>query len=120
MNAPSMKGQKGVNRDISFWTKVDQKGPSDCWPWLASVNKDGYGQFWIGYTFVPAHRYAYVFKHQEALPEGTIICHHCDNPKCCNPNHLFAGTTQDNVSDKMHKGRWSNQYAKQRRVADGA
>lgn len=92
-------------RDKLFWDKVKQEGPDDCWPWLASTNKDGYGQFWIGYTFVPAHRYAYVFKYQQRLSEGILICHHCDNPACCNPNHLFEGTVKDNVSDKMRKGR---------------
>ena len=92
-------------RDELFWSKVDEKGPDDCWNWKASVSKDGYGQFWIGYTFVPSHRYTYVFRTQKRLEEGTLICHHCDNPRCCNPNHLFEGSALDNAKDRKSKGR---------------
>lgn len=95
------------NRDELFWSKVKEGGPDECWPWLAAIDRDGYGRFWIGYTFVPAHRYAFAYKYGEALNQKDIICHHCDNPKCCNPGHLFKGTTHDNVIDKMRKGRHS-------------
>lgn len=105
MTTGSKKGQKSINRDESFWSKVDQKGPMDCWPWLASCNKDGYGQFWIGYTMVPAHRYAYVYKSEKKLDEKVMILHHCDNPACCNPNHLFEGNALDNARDRVSKGR---------------
>jgi hypothetical protein len=98
-----------MERDGLFWAKVKQGGPSDCWPWLASKSKDGYGQFWIGDTFVPAHRYAYAYSTQEYINSEDIICHHCDNPGCCNPGHLFKGTVQSNVTDKMLKGRHSYQ-----------
>jgi hypothetical protein len=96
------------SRDYMFWEKVDQLGPTECWPWKASTNKDGYGQFWIGYTFVPAHRYAFAYKSKQAIPKGILVCHHCDNPKCCNPNHLFLGTIKDNMEDKIRKGRQGN------------
>ena len=96
------------SRDKLFWDKVDQQGPDDCWNWKASVNRDGYGQFWIGYTFVPSHRYAYVYHSKKALTPGILICHHCDNPRCCNPNHLFEGTAQDNAKDRISKGRQGN------------
>jgi len=101
----SFKGKKNVNIEESFWAKVDQQGPDDCWEWKASCNRDGYGQFWIGHTFVPAHRFAYVVKYNEKISSKDIICHRCDNTKCCNPNHLFKGTTFDNVKDKLQKGR---------------
>ena len=89
-----------------FWSKVKLGETSeDCWLWLASVNKDGYGQFWVGDRFVPAHRYAYVYFASEPISPEDLICHTCDNPACCNPHHLFKGTIQDNVDDKMRKGR---------------
>jgi hypothetical protein len=89
-----------------FWDKVDIKGPNDCWNWKASTDKDGYGQYWIGNTFVRAHRFAFMFNHS-CIKEGNLVLHNCDNSRCCNPDHLFEGTVQDNVKDKMTKGRHS-------------
>ena len=93
-------GQKNIDRDLSFWSKVNKKDSWKCWPWIASTNKDGYGQFWIGSTFVGSHRYAWELTRKCKVPEGKSILHMCDNPVCCNPDHLYCGTQKDNIRDR--------------------
>lgn len=57
-----------------------------------------------GREYVRAHRLAYAL-HYGQDPAGMVVCHRCDNPSCVNPEHLFLGTQQDNIDDKMRKGR---------------
>lgn len=99
-------GQKNIDRELSFWSKVDIRGKHDCWNWNASTKRGGYGQFWIGHTFVGAHRYAYECQHEYELPPGTSVLHHCDNPSCCNPRHLYLGTQSENNRDRYKRNRF--------------
>lgn len=88
-----------------FWPKVDVCGRDECWPWLASRHRQGYGQ--IGDSnggLLRAHRVAWSLANGPA-PEGMSVLHKCDNPPCCNPAHLFLGTQLDNVRDAIAKGR---------------
>ena len=89
-----------------FDQKVIKK--EGCWDWKGSIYKNGYGFIPIhenGKKFSSlAHRLSYEL-HIGPIPEGFIVCHRCDNPKCTNPDHLWIGTTQDNVDDKIRKGR---------------
>lgn len=92
--------------DVRFWSKVDRRGSDECWPWTAAArNKnEGYGAFWYQGRHHPAQRMALVLTGTE-VPAGMVVCHKCDNPPCCNPAHLFVGTTQDNDADRKAKGR---------------
>lgn len=87
-----------------FWNKVDVRGEDDCWEFQGALNSTGRGAFSIGRKNIKAHRYAYETK-VGAIPDGMLVCHHCDNGKCCNPKHLFLGTMADNVRDMINKGR---------------
>ena len=88
-----------------FWRRVDASdGPDACWPWTRSRFDAGYGCVWADGRAQKAHRIAWRFVHGP-IPEGARILHRCDNPPCCNPNHLFAGSMRDNTLDMVAKGR---------------
>ena len=77
-----------------------------CWVWQGGKDEDGYGALlWRHGQESRAHRVAYKLAFG-AIPEGAMICHHCDNPPCCNPLHLFVGNGQINHDDMVAKGRW--------------
>ncbi len=89
-----------------FWSKVDIKGPDECWEWKAGKNHFGYGAFQMNLPrrSMGAHRYAFYFVHLH-WPEPMAI-HTCDNRACCNPAHIIEGTQADNMHDMAQKGRW--------------
>lgn len=93
--------QKYIDR---FNSKVDIRGPNDCWNWTAYKIPTGYGQYWADGTMKSSHRIAWEIANGP-IPDGMFVCHKCDNKTCVNPNHLFLGSHQDNMKDRNSKGR---------------
>lgn len=90
---------------LRFFSKVSQSATSaGCLEWQAGKNPRGYGEINIGGLKYLAHRIAHYLHYRED-PCGLCVCHHCDNPMCCNALHLFLGTDADNNADRNRKGR---------------
>ena len=89
-----------------FWSKVAVYRPGVCWEWRAAKHEHGYGIFRspTGAGTVRAHRVAWALANATEIDAATTINHTCDNPGCCNPGHLYAGTQAENVAD-MHRRR---------------
>lgn len=101
---PKSTEELGTDVPSRFWERVAVKSPSECWPWLGSVDRDGYGRASLKGKKMLASRLAYILATGKN-PEDLLVCHHCDNPPCCNPSHLYAGTKSDNERDKFKRGK---------------
>lgn len=93
-----------------FWSHVDQRGPTECWPWKITRFKDGYGSFSLGGRTVLAHRVAFQLSDGRTTDAAPFVLHDCDYKPCCNPAHLFAGTHSRNMQDMVDRVR--GPYAK--------
>lgn len=95
-----------------FWAKVSIKEDDNlCWEWMGSTNTRGYGHTEFNGVATAASRKAYMLHNNIILQDRKmLVCHSCDNPVCCNPKHLFLGTSKDNVRDMVKKGRGKGQY----------
>jgi hypothetical protein len=88
-----------------FWGRVKVGHKNECWPWLGGQKGNGYGQFNPKEgTSIVASRMAWILTHGK-ISRKLHVCHKCDNPICCNPNHLFPGTPSQNLQDAINKGR---------------
>jgi hypothetical protein len=86
-----------------FWAKVEKS--DGCWEWTGARLRRGYGRIRVTrQRQMLAHRMSWELAYGP-IPEGLYVCHHCDNPPCVRPDHLFLGTNSDNMVDAHQKGR---------------
>lgn len=100
---------KKVDRDYLFTRRIKKAGPNECWVWDGRTDKHGYGYLTVrdGYKTKSVKATRWVMeKHlgRKLNPEEWVL-HSCDNPPCCNPNHLRLGTAKDNARDRVNRGR---------------
>ncbi len=96
-------GAKRGTATERFWRFVI-KTDGGCWEWSGCRTAQGYGQLRVGNRSLNAHRLSWEM-HVGPIPEGMLVCHHCDNRPCVNPAHLFVGDYKDNARDMVNKGR---------------
>ena len=95
-----------------FWSKVEKGVGSACWEWSGSRDQDGYGTLLIDSRRsssmrgkrVRAHRFS-ASLHFGMFDQRLLVCHHCDNPRCVRPDHLYLGDPQSNSHDRSVRGR---------------
>lgn len=111
-NSIGLKTRRGAGLPYSL---EELKGncdfpPSGCWVWRGDKRPKGYGVVIHAGIRIAAHRLAYALAHPGKDIDSYLVLHHCDNPPCINPDHLYAGTYKDNNTDTVKRGRYKNQY----------
>lgn len=106
----AVANQSGLLRGLPAQERFRRqyKKGEECWEWTGGTDRQFYGRFSAelhGVMHTKAHRYSWALQHGVPIPDGMVVCHSCDNPRCVNPAHLWLGTQDDNMRDKISKGR---------------
>ena len=101
----SVMPRKGRGPIKSFSDRLELDEETGCWNWTGARARDGYGRMKRGGKSIAAHRYAFE-KLVAPIPDGACVLHSCDNPACCNPDHLRVGSQKDNIHDAINRGRF--------------
>ena len=112
-NSKISKNGKAISTPQEIFERHVQRGDG-CWNWGGYLMKKNYGFTRIGgrgSKGVLAHRLSWML-HFGEIPDGLHVCHKCDNPSCVRPDHLFLGTNQDNILDRVAKKRSSTHLKK--------
>lgn len=102
MSGPTVEQVKAAAPQ--FLARLADPDERRCREWTGARDKEGYGRLKIGRAQMKAHRVAYMIAHG-VDPAGLYVCHSCDNPACCAPDHLWLGTNRENQIDAVDKGR---------------
>lgn len=87
-----------------------ERNENNCWIWKGAMHKQGYGYLRFKMKNQLVHRICWIIFKGD-IPEDMKVCHRCDTPQCCNPDHLFIGTQKDNMLDRKLKGKYEkNKY----------